>query len=190
MKTIYFITHPDVIIDQSKPPSEWHISEKGENQVTQLASQHFWRYVQHIFTSSEPRATETGQILHSIHNIAIRPFPELQEQRRSNTNYFLSLTELAITMRMFFSRPKESIRGWESAVDAQKRMVNAIDSLQELYPDYQTIAIISHGIVGSLLRGYLMNHPIEESLCQEDIGSYIQFDWEHKCVVSDDWIPY
>lgn len=190
MKTIYFITHPNVIVDPNQPPQEWHLSETGEERVKTLGQEHFWRYVQHIFTSPENRALETSQILHDIHHIAVRPFEELQEQRRSNTNYFLSMTDLAITMRMFFSRPKESIRGWESAVDTQNRIVAAIDSLQELYPDYQTVAIISHGIIGSLLRSYLMHHPIEESLCQDKIGSYIQVDWEHKCVVSDDWINY
>ena len=190
MKTIYFITHPNVSVDPTKPPKEWHISDLGKERVQTLGEEAFWRYVQHIFTSPEARAIETSDILHEMHHIAVRPFEELQEQRRSNTNYFLSLTDLAITMRMFFTRPKESIRGWESAIDTQNRIVSAIDSLQELYPDYQTVAIISHGIVGSLLRSYLMQHPIEESLCQDQIGSYIQIDWEHKSVVSDDWITY
>ncbi len=190
MKTIYFITHPDVTVEPKVHPKEWHISPQGKNRVDSLTQEHFWRYVQYIFTSSECRALETGEIIHEKHNIAIQQFEELQEQRRSTTNYFLSLAELASTMRMFFSRPKESIRGWESASEAQRRIVSAIDSLVELYPGYETVAIVSHGIVGSLLRSYLMKHPIEESLCQDKIGSYIQIDWEHKCVVSDDWITY
>lgn len=190
MKTIYFITHPNVDVTPNTPPNMWNLSEQGNERVHNLTKEDWWKYVQFIVSSNESRALQTLDIIKERYNIPSQVFYPLEEQRRSNTNYYLSLTDLAITMRMFFSRPKESIRGWESAVDAQQRIVTAIETIQELYPQYQTIAIISHGIVGSLLRSYLMHHPIEESLCQDKIGSYIQIDWEHQCVVSDDWLTY
>jgi broad specificity phosphatase PhoE len=50
----------------------------------------------------------------------------------------------------FFARADESVRQWERAVDAQARVVAAMDEILQDSRE-QTIAIVAHGGVGTLL---------------------------------------
>lgn len=186
IKTIYFITHPNVQVNPELPPDQWSLSQKGYQRLDQLSQESFWLEVQHIFASYDNRGQETGKYLAQKHNLPLQQFPGLHEYERRESP-FLSLNDLRIAMRMFFKRPKESIFGWERALDAQNRIRNTLHQLIDEYPDLDTIAICSHGVIGSLLRSELMGHPIEESLCQEEIGAYLMLDWEHQSVVSEEW---
>lgn len=186
MKTIYFITHPEVVIDPETEIDQWNLSEKGITRTKNLATYDFWPSVQHIFTSTENKAIETGDILSSTLDIPVRTFPNLHENDRSATGY-LPLKEFNEAVYQFFSCPKESFQGWERAIDAQRRIVDAVDLLSEQYPDLDTIAIIGHGGTGTLLRCELAGLPIDRKHCQKEVGALMQFDLEHRSVVSDDW---
>jgi len=50
----------------------------------------------------------------------------LGENDRSATG-FLARDEFEATVNAFFAYPQDSIRGWEPAVDAQARIVRAIE---------------------------------------------------------------
>ncbi|MGB9275478.1 MAG: hypothetical protein WCC08_09620 [Terrimicrobiaceae bacterium] len=45
----------------------------------------------------------------------------------------------------FFANPKLSIRGWERAIDAQQRVVSAVEQLLENHHAPGIAAIVSHG---------------------------------------------
>jgi broad specificity phosphatase PhoE len=69
----------------------------------------------------------------------------------------------------FFRQPEESVRGWERAVDAQRRVVAATDG---------DVAIIAHGGVGTLLLCHLSGLPISRDQDQPPTngGNYFAFD--------------
>lgn len=186
MKTIYFITHPEVVIDPKVEIDEWHLSETGIERTKRLSEYDFWPTVQHIFTSTENKAIETGKILSEKLDIPVRTFPNLHENDRSATGY-LPQKEFDEAVYQFFSRPRESFEGWERAIDAQERIVSAIDLLADQYPDLETIAIVGHGGTGTLLRCEFGGLPIDRMHCQKQVGALMQFDLEHRSVVSDDW---
>lgn len=188
MKTIYFITHPEVIKDLSQPVNQWKLSEEGKDRLKKLAQEDFWNRVQHIFSSKEIKSIQTAEILSEITKIPTEVFPNLQENYR--TDELLEEKEYKTIFKRFFNYPKDSVRGWETASDAQKRIIGAISAIDELYPDLKTIAIIGHGVTGTLLLCNMLEHPIDSSIGQERVGCIVELDWEHKFAVSNEWQTY
>ncbi len=70
----------------------------------------------------------------------------------------------------FFARPEESVRGWERAADAQRRIVAAVQHAIALAPNAGDIAIVSHGGVGALLLCHLKGVPIARTEDQPGDG--------------------
>ena len=63
MTTVFFITHPDVVIDPSVPIPDWPLSERGRARMRALATCPWIRAVRSIFASSERKARDGAQIL-------------------------------------------------------------------------------------------------------------------------------
>lgn len=51
----------------------------------------------------------------------------------------------------FFAEPTVSVRGWERALDAQRRIVAEVQAIDGSDTTRGTVAIVSHGAVGALL---------------------------------------
>ena len=56
--------------------------------------------------------------------------------------------------------PEQSVRGWERAIDAQRRVVRAVQALADADTTRGLLAIVSHGAVGTLLYCHLAGVPI------------------------------
>ena len=83
----------------------------------------------------------------------------LSENDRSSTGY-IAPPEFWEVVREFFGRPHESIRGWERAIDAQARIVNAVSRIAREDQTSGDIVIVSHGGVGCLLTAHLQRVAI------------------------------
>ena len=77
----------------------------------------------------------------------------------------------------FFAAPETSIRGWERALDAQTRIVDAVTrATTEPRPDGD-VEIVSHGAVGALLRCHLLGRAITRDEDQPaNGGCWFAFD--------------
>jgi broad specificity phosphatase PhoE len=150
MAKAYFITHPEVVIDPSVPVPDWPLSCKGIRRMTLMLGQPWVGRVRAIFSSAERKAVEAARIM-AVH-LSISPviIDDLRENDRSSTGY-LPKAEFEALADKFFARPEESVRGWERAIDAQCRIVGAVDHAISMAPTDGDIAIISHGAVGALL---------------------------------------
>ncbi len=62
------------------------------------------------------------------------------------------------------------MRGWERAIDAQRRIVGAVDRCRRAAPDGD-VAIVAHGAVGTLLRCHLLGIAIDRRHDQPGVGS-------------------
>src|SRR5215831_13522260 len=94
-----------------------------------LAACPWVRGVEGIFASSERKARDGAQIL--ADGLGIGRYgvvDDLGENDRSATGY-LPGREFEATVDAFFAQPQTSVRGWESAVDAQARIIRAIDRI-------------------------------------------------------------
>jgi broad specificity phosphatase PhoE len=158
-RNVYFITHPDVVIDPSIPVSQWPLSERGRSRMRRLLSRAWITRVAVIYCSTEQKAVDGAAILSKAIGIPFHQVAALGENDRSATGY-LPKAEFEATVDAFFTRPHESIRGWERAVAAQARIVRALECIACSAPDSGPIVVVSHGGVGTLLLCHLKRSPI------------------------------
>jgi broad specificity phosphatase PhoE len=141
---IYFVTHPEVVIDPAMPVPQWPLAERGRRRMRCLLSQDWMPHVAAIYCSTEQKAIDGATILSEALGMPFHPVVALGETDRSATGY-LPKTEFEATADAFFARPRERIRGWERAIDAQARIRGAVEHLGAMTPGTGPIVIVSHG---------------------------------------------
>ncbi|WP_158930075.1 histidine phosphatase family protein [Acidisphaera sp. S103] len=174
MSIIHFITHPEVTIDPAVPITDWPLSPVGMRRM-RLALERPWLVgVRAVFSSTERKAVDAASIL--ADQFGLRPVvvEGLGENDRSATGY-LPQAEFEAVADEFFARPDESVRGWERAADAQRRIVDAVDQVIATATTAGDIAIVSHGGVGALLLSHLKGVPISRSDDQPGGGNVYSF---------------
>jgi broad specificity phosphatase PhoE len=178
MQTIYFITHPDVAIDPAVPVPEWRLSERGRARMGLALGQRWIGGIRSVWCSQERKAREGADIVAAHLGVAVTELAELGENDRSATGY-LARAEFEAVADQFFANPAVSVRGWETAVDAQRRVLGAVDRLIAATGESEgDIAIIAHGGVGTLLLCALRQEAISRTHDQpaNNGGNYFAFD--------------
>jgi broad specificity phosphatase PhoE len=179
MSIVYFITHPDVVIDPGTPVHKWPLSQRGRARMKALTDQNWISRLSAIHRSTERKAIGGAMILAETVNLPYTAIPELGENDRSSTGY-LPATEFATVVAEFFDKPEQSIRGWERALDAQRRVVAATTAIVQNDPTDGDVAIVAHGGVGTLLLCHLAHMPISQDHDQPATngGNYFAFERE------------
>jgi broad specificity phosphatase PhoE len=181
MRTFYLITHPNVVISRDVPVPRWPLSELGKQRMRAGLRQPWVRDITAIYCSTEQKAIDGAAILGEHLSLPFHVVEALGENDRSATG-FLPPDEFERVADEFFARPHESVRGWERAVDAQSRIVRAIEKIE----DNATVAIVSHGAVGTLLYCHLAGEPIARRWDQPPNGggNYYRFTLSPRAVHS------
>jgi len=169
VKTLYFITHPNVVISRDVPVPRWPLSELGKKRMRAGLAQPWIREVTAIYCSTEQKAIDGAEILAQHLGLGFAETPELGENDRSATG-FLPPDEFERVADEFFGSPDKSVRGWERAVVAQSRIVGAVNTLAAKDQTSGAIAIVSHGAVGTLLYCHLAGEPIDRRRDQPPNG--------------------
>ena len=169
MPIVHFITHPEVAIDPAVPVPDWPLSERGLRRAANLLTRPWVSRVRAVFSSSERKAAQVAALLAGALGVPPVVHDELGENDRSATGY-LAPPEFEATAEAFFARPEESIRGWERAADAQRRIVAAVDHVLAMPRSDGDVAIVSHGGVGALLLCRLKQVPISRAEDQPGRG--------------------
>ena len=176
--TVYFITHPDVLIDPAVPVPDWPLSTRGCERMTQALALPWVGGVRAVWCSAERKARNGAEILAGHRGLPVVELAELGENDRSATGY-LPKAEFEAVVDLFFAHPEESARGWERAIDAQRRIVRAVERVLTTSADSEgDIAVIAHGGVGTLLLCHLRGEPIGRRHDQppNNGGNYFAFD--------------
>jgi broad specificity phosphatase PhoE len=197
MPTAYFITHPDVVVDPQVPISRWPLSEAGRARMRCVLALPWAASLTRVASSGEQKAIDGAEILSRELGIPHQIIPELGENDRSATG-FLPPQEFWSVVEEFFAHPEMSVRGWETAAQAQERIVQAVLSVRELSQDSGPVAFVSHGGVGCLLHCHLASVPISRELEQPSPpagsrpgtggGYYLAFDLGSESLLSS-WQP-
>jgi len=188
MSTVYFITHPDVNIDPDMAVTEWSLSDRGMMRMKQMLTRDWVKSIKHIYSSTERKAIDGAEVLSEHLQLPAKHFEALGENNRSSTGY-LPAKEFELLADEFFSKPLESVRGWETAQSAQSRIVKEVNRIIELTKDDEPIAIVSHGAVGTLLLCHLNHWPISRKHDQPSNGGGNYFCFESKTfVVKHNWL--
>lgn len=101
MRPCFYVTHPNVVVDAAVP---------------------WLRDVTALHCSNEQKAIDGAAIWAAHLGIGCTRHDDLGENDRSATG-FLPPEEFERVADAFFAQPTQSVRGWERAVDAQRRVV-------------------------------------------------------------------
>jgi broad specificity phosphatase PhoE len=177
MTVVHFITHPEVTIDPDIPVIAWQLSPTGRRRMTAALQRPWIAMIGSVFCSSERKAADAAGILANHLGLIPVVFEALAENDRSATGY-LPKPEFEAVANQFFARPEQSIRGWERAIDAQRRIVRAVERVVAVPKGDGDIAIVSHGGVGTLLLCHLKGTPISRAEDQPGAGggNFFSFD--------------
>ncbi|PZF65375.1 histidine phosphatase family protein [Curtobacterium sp. MCBD17_013] len=166
-----FITHPEVTIEPMARVEDWGLSAAGRARAAHAVE--VVPRPAHVVSSAERKARETATVLAAALGVEVVVDRELGEMDRSATGY-LPPDEFDVTVDAFFAEPTSSIRGWERAVDAQRRIERAVR--RQLTNTRDSVAFVSHGGMGGLLLASLTGAPISRGLDQPGLGSWFTFD--------------
>ncbi len=183
-RRFYFISHPNVLIDPAVPVPDWPLSPIGRARMRAGLGQPWMPEIASVYCSTERKAVDAAEILAQHLSLPVVKRHDLGENDRSATG-FLPPAEFEAVASEFFSRPTESVRGWERAVDAQSRMLRAMEAISCAGSASGAIAVVSHGAVGTLLHCSLAGHPISRRWDQpaNGGGNYFAFEWAPRRVL-------
>jgi broad specificity phosphatase PhoE len=153
-----YLSHPQVLIDPAVAVPGWGLSEIGRSRTRALATRAWLRGFRRIVASTETKARETAAILGDALGVGAETASDLHENDRSSTGY-LPPAAFEGLAEAFFAEPATSIRGWETAVAAQRRIVKAIGDVLAARPGTATL-FVGHGGVGTLLKCHCGGLPI------------------------------
>jgi broad specificity phosphatase PhoE len=181
-----YITHPQVKIDPAVPVPQWVLSDIGSARVRQATGRPWAAALTRIISSDETKAIETANTIAKAASIPVEIIEGMHENDRSATG-FLPPPAFEEAANWFFSHPSDSFNGWERAIDAQARIVSAVDALLTGHDAEKPIAFVGHGGVGTLLKCQLMGRPIGRDDDQPGGGGNLfAFDLANR-IVACDW---
>lgn len=188
-RTFYFISHPNVVISQDVAVPRWPLSPLGRERMRAGLQQPWINQITAIYSSTEQKAIDAAEILARHLSLPFHRVEALGENDRSATG-FLSPQEFEQVADAFFAQPINSVRGWERGQDAQSRIVGAVTEIHASDRTSGTIAIVSHGAVGTLLHCHLNGQPISRKWDQpaNGGGNFYRFTVEPPGV-SGSWAP-
>ena len=174
-RLLHVVTHPEVQVRPEIPVPEWSLSELGLRRAQGLVRLPWVRQVGHVFSSGEPKAVDTAQMLvQTLGDGTVVVEPDLGENDRSSTG-FLPPAEFEELADLFFAHPRQSVRGWEPAACAQARVVRAVERCLRRAVSGDVV-VVCHGAVGTLLWCHLAGESIDRRRDQPGQGSWYPVD--------------
>ncbi|KKX31766.1 histidine phosphatase family protein [Rhizobium sp. LC145] len=183
-----YITHPQVRIDPNVPVPDWGLSEIGRARAEQAARSAWAKGLGRIVSSGEAKAIETAQVLAAAAGISFEIAEDTHENDRSATG-FLPPPQFEEAADWFFAHPHESFKGWETAADAQARIVSAVTRALDAHDRTVPIAFVGHGGVGTLLKCHFAGRSISRDRDQPGGGGNLFCFTLADRALSCDWTP-
>lgn len=179
-RTVWFLTHPQVVVDPAADVRTWHLSPVGRARAEALAGAPVVAAATSLWSSTETKAVETAEAMCGIRPVLRNE--RLGENDRSATG-FVPPAEFEELADAFFAHPGESVRGWATARDEQNRIVAAVEEILGA-PDSGDgdIVLVAHGAVGTLLLCHLLGVPITRDHDQPSQGHVFAFDRDTRAV--------
>lgn len=155
MSHLILIRHSLPEIDRQKLAAEWPLSVAGRLRGVALAA-HVRPYEPaRVFSSREPKAVETAQVVAEQLGLSLQVVDDLHEHDRRAVRW-VEREQFETTVRRFFNEPDKLVLGHETADQAHARFAQAVKRLAECHPP-ETLAIVAHGTVITLFVSRLIN---------------------------------
>ena len=146
---LFLIKHARPVFETGLPASQWRLSDEGRRGALRLVQSLAGESIQAVYTSHEPKAQETGQILAEALGLPCETVPGLHEHLRGPVQ---SLDQAPFERQVaeLFAHPDQVVFGYESANQACRRFSLAVDSILARHSEPCSPAIVAHGTVISL----------------------------------------
>jgi broad specificity phosphatase PhoE len=86
-QTIYFVTHPDVLIDPAMPVPEWPLSSHGRERMARATTLPWIGGVRAAWSSRERKARDGAEMLAGHLHLPVYELAKLGENGRSTFRY-------------------------------------------------------------------------------------------------------
>jgi broad specificity phosphatase PhoE len=164
-----YVTHPEVVIDPNVATPRWGLSSVGRARAERFANHVLVRGLARLVSSTETKALELAAVLAAGCGAPVDSGDKFDENDRRSTGFVPSARFEALADAMF-AHPDESAEGWETARDAQHRVVGAFNEVLARHDATRPIGFTGHGAVGTLLKCHLGGLKIARSEDQRRIG--------------------
>ena len=186
MRRLVLVKHSMPEIDPDKPASAWKLGEVGRRHSELLASKLKEFSPDVIWSSKEPKAVETAEIVANELSVPVEIADGLEEHHRENVPFLSSKEEFEGAIERFFLCPDRLVLGRETANQARDRFAAAID---EVIDAGQTDSVIvTHGTVMSLYVASVASVQTMEFWRRLGLPSYVVLtlpDMRIKSIVED-----
>ena len=176
MAKLILIKHAPPQIDPGVPSHEWKLSPAGREKAAALAERLRPHGPSTVFTSDEPKAVETAEIVAKALGVPHEAVLGLHEHDRSNVPQ-MPTREFISSIALFFKKPTELVLGLETAEQARRRVTVAMD---QILADNETrdVAVVTHGTVLALYLAPLLEGDPFDLWRRLGLPSYVVLDAE------------
>ena len=157
MRRIILVKHAAPVVVPGKSADQWPLSAAGKEAAKALAGELEIFGATQVITSTEPKASETGQLLAAGLRVTAQMQEGLHEHERRTVPH-LRTSDFLSLMAQVFKRREELVLGEESASAALQRFTGAMEAVCTMHPQGDLI-VVAHGTVIALFL---------ESISQED----------------------
>ena len=147
MHRLVLVKHSMPEIERDKPASAGKLGEVGRRRSELLAARLSEFNPAVIWSSTEPKAIETAQIVASEFSVPVEIADGLEEHHRDNVP-FLSKEVFEEAVERFFRYPDRLVLGTETARQAHNRFATAIDKVTDA--GQADSIVVTHGTVMTL----------------------------------------
>lgn len=150
-RLLILVRHSAVTVDPALPSTEWRLSAAGQRRARALAQKLGPYRPSAVISSHETKAQETAAIIASTLNLPYTTAANLHEHVRRT--FIPDPVEWDAAVAAFFAQPEQLVLGTETADQAQKRIVAAIDDVLRAHPEGNLI-VVTHGTVLTLFLAH------------------------------------
>ena len=148
MRRLVLVKHSMPEIEPNKPASAWKLGEVGRRRAESLAAKLKEYSPDVIWSSREPKAIETAEIVADELGVPVKIADRLEEHHRDNVPFLPSRDEFEKAVERFFLRPDRLVLGTETANQARDRFAAAIDEVIDA--GQSDSIVVTHGTVMTL----------------------------------------
>ncbi len=164
--TLHLVRHGRPAMTPGVPAAEWDLDPEAYDDVWALRASGRLPARAAWFTSPEPKAVQTAQLLTDAQ---VGVLPDLHEHERTGER----VEDFHGAVRRAFARPDEpAVAGWEPLAACRGRVVPAVRRVLDVHGD-DDVVLVGHGTAWTLVVAELTGQPPDldrwESLAMPDL---------------------
>ena len=148
MRRLVLVKHSMPEIEPDRPASTWRLGEIGRQRSELLASSLSSFNPEVIWSSTEPKAVESAEIVATSFGVPVQTAVGLEEHHRDGVPLYPRRDDFEAAVEQFFCKPDQLVLGTETAEQARDRMAAAIDEVIDA--GQQDSIVVTHGTVMTL----------------------------------------